>query len=214
MKNKKEEHEINKEATYFINDYLTAQKLENFLETYINYCNKNIQLNSMLLYKQVKVPNTRYRWDFLIEDKYLNKKFIVEFDGDSHYRDQFVIYRDKQKDKIANKLGYFIIRIPYFIQLNSNTFEYYFKFNCPFPIETNFNHGFINKNTKLPESFCQLGMSRFINELFDLPDDIKMDIIISLNNWCKVYPKEYVFNEIDMIEFPLLILKEISEKKE
>ena len=94
-----------------IDGYLTQQKL---LEVFKNIFNE--------IDTEVKVPNTRYRWDILIKD--INT--IVEFDGYGHYCKSSTIMNDIRKDKIANNLKYKIVRIPYFVQLTTQTFQYYF----------------------------------------------------------------------------------------
>lgn len=159
---------------YTIIDYLTENKLKELLTSvYIN-----IQSN-------VNVPNTKMRWDFLI-----NNNTIVEFDGDSHYCNIDVIRRDTLKDNIAKSLNYNTIRIPYFIQLNNQSFFYYFKKSID--IIQNYPHGFINPKATLPASYCEMGIQRFINEIKLLPKNIILDISNSLYNKLNKYEICYI----------------------
>lgn len=70
-----------------INGYLTEAKLESIL--------KQIYQNVI---HSFKIPETRYRCDYLIDNK-----IVIEFDGDQHYRDVEVIYRDQIKDNLIKQ---------------------------------------------------------------------------------------------------------------
>lgn len=144
-----------------INGYLTEAKLESVL--------KQIYQNVI---HSFKIPETRYRCDYLIDNK-----IVVEFDGDQHYRDVEVIYRDQIKDNLIKQLNLKIIRIPYFIQLNSQTFKFYFDKDVQ--IEQNYQHGFIDSKI-YPSYYCEQGIKRFKEEWELLPINIKQQIKESL----------------------------------
>jgi len=55
-----------------------------------------------------------------------SKTFIVEYDGDEHYRNSLQIKRDIEKDEAARKLDYEVIRVPYWIQIDSKMLYHYF----------------------------------------------------------------------------------------
>lgn len=175
-----------------VNDYLIESKLANEIEKFSHYNNYNfigrqIRLNS----------NRRWAFDFGIEIG--NRKILVEFDGDLHYTNSLSFYRDIQKNEIAELEGYEVIRIPYWVQLNTQTLEYYFKVKSKYyKIETNFPHGFISKKATLPGSFCNYGFGRFTNELQDLPYNIQINVISSILYQSKIrnIPIEFIANEV------------------
>lgn len=45
-------------------------------------------------------------------------KLIIEVDGLPHYQQPDIIKKDKEKTELYKKLGYKVVRIPYFIQLS------------------------------------------------------------------------------------------------
>lgn len=51
---------------------------------------------------------------------------VVEFDGLPHYQDTSVILKDKVKDAYLARLGYKVVRIPYWIQLTNPVIEHLF----------------------------------------------------------------------------------------
>lgn len=104
-------------------------------------------------------------------------------------RDSLVIKCDRAKDSIAVNLGYRIVRIPYWIQLTSETLKYYFGLDAN--IEQSFEHGFITTKY-FPASFCDLGLSRFIYEICTLPDTVRNDVIISLLEQANKHGMSYV----------------------
>lgn len=121
------------------------------------------------------VPNSgvSYRPDFRCD----NLKLIVEFDGSQHYTQTKVILRDFAKDEIYGKMGYKIVRIPYFVQLETKTIKLFFGLGCE--KEPEFPHGFISKSSTLPADFCELGIERFLKDL-EYFGCIKQEILDSL----------------------------------
>jgi hypothetical protein len=91
-------------------------------------------------------------------------KLIIEFDGFRHYSQSGVIVVDEYKDLIYSKLGYKILRIPYFIQLTSSVIEKYFSIQN---VDLNWKYpsGFIDNAALLPADFCELGIERFKKDL-------------------------------------------------
>lgn len=152
---------------YIINNYLTESRLQNALEylypqeTFINN-------------KIVPESGVMYRPDFRCD----NLKLIIEFDGPQHYTQTKVMLRDFKKDEIYGAMGYKIIRIPCFVQLEAKTIKLLFDLN--YEKELEFPHGFISKGATLPADFCELGIERFKQDLIYF-DCIKSEIIESLN---------------------------------
>ena len=158
--------------TIEIQGYLTQQKLEEALKKLVGIDN--------WIGSEFMVPNKKMRWDMAFKQG--EKIAVVEFDGDSHYRDPTVIKRDRLKDEFAWGLGYNVIRIPYWVQLTSETAKFYFNFDCE--IKQDSHHGFIVSKW-LPASFCDLGISRFHSELELLPPAVKKSVILSLEEKIK-----------------------------
>ena len=136
---------------------------------------------------QVMLPGSRFRWDVAFRRD--GSQVLVEFDGDAHYRDSLKIKVDQMKDSFALQQGNKAVRIPYWIQLNNITAQYYFGISAD--IRQDFQHGFIT--TKLfPASFCELGVGRFNRELEGLPTEVKDAVIRSLDDRSKEHGIEYV----------------------
>lgn len=113
---------------------------------------KEIVGDDQWLGTELCVNSTRRRWDMgFLRD---GKRTVVEFDGDSHYRDTIVIRSDNEKDAVASSEGTTVVRIPYWVQLSSTTFRHFFGFDAD--IEQDFQHGFITTKV-FPASFCELG---------------------------------------------------------
>ena len=133
-----------------------------------------------------KVPDSfvNYRPDIRCE----KHKIIIEYDGDRHYFDVKMIINDKKKDKVYKKMGYSIIRIPYFIQISNDVLSFFFKKYLPKITirkidisDYDYPHGFISNDTLLPSSYSEMGIERFKNDLKRF-SFIKKLIIESLKN--------------------------------
>lgn len=122
-------------------------------------------------------------------------KLIVEFDGNQHYQNVDIIFRDQEKDRVYTEMGYRIIRIPYFIQMTEallkNLFNQQIHYNQEYP------HGFIDDAAILPANFCELGIKRFVADLDRFPD-YKSEIVDSLRQ--KIFEKK----EINLVLPPSL----------
>jgi len=167
-----------------IEGYLIHSKLEAVL--------KRILKTSQWLGSELKVPNSRTRWDMAFKDD-SGSVVICEFDGYHHYQDAFTIKRDMEKDIIAKNLGYKVVRFPYWIQLTSETLKIFFGLDVE--ITQDFPHGFISKKALLPASFCELGVDRFLKELIALPENIKNDVLKSLTEKVKELGEACVFTQ-------------------
>lgn len=169
----------------FIEGYLIQRKLEAALRDLVGPDN--------WLGRELRVPGTRRRWDMAFKQG--GRTIVVEFDGDQHYRDALVIRADYEKDAIANELGYQIVRIPYWVQLTTQTLYHYFHITAE--VVQDFRHGFISDPPVLPASYCQLGLVRFKQELDSLPLSVRQAVILSLQNWVPKYGEQYVYPDIN-----------------
>jgi len=150
---------------YNENNYLTEDNLIEFVQEFIS--------RDLILDKQFK-PH-KFRPDILIEDL----KIAIEFDGFLHYTQPTSVIKDKEKTAILKSAGYKVIRIPYYIQLDSNIINYLFPSLKTFR-PSKYKHGFIDKKVILPAAFCELGVERFEQEINTTFSIIKSDIIFSI----------------------------------
>lgn len=123
-----------------------------------------------------------------VKPDFVSEKFrlIIEIDGAGghnygHFSSARQCIVDQEKDKLYKKLGYKVIRIPMYVQLDSEMVEYYFGIKYEKDLyEACHNHGFSHDQILLPADFCQLGIERFRKEFLSLPQNVKNVIIQSL----------------------------------
>jgi len=133
--------------------FLTEKLLGKYLK--LLYPN-NIFIND----KSIKESYIRHRPDYYCKEL----KLVVEYDGPTHYTSAKTILNDHYKDDVYSKMGIKIIRIPYFIQLDTDTVEYFFGIkDWISPEEIIYPHGFIDKKTILPANYCSLGVAKWKN---------------------------------------------------
>lgn len=163
-----------------INGYLDQRKLEAALRQIVG---EGAWRGS----EQGVVAGKKLRWDMVFEDAH--GRFAVEYDGDEHYRHALKIKIDREKDDLARQGGYRVIRVPYWVQLTSQTLRHYFSLDAE--IIQGFPHGFIT--TKLfPASYCELGVERFRRELDGLPSEAREAVLKSLRDRAEEHGLEYV----------------------
>lgn len=137
-------------------------------------------------------------WDHYI--KIDERNILVEFDGYHHYTkiNNFII--DSKYELGAKQLGYEVIRIPYFIQLDTELINYYFNTKL---MNTKITHSFLQgfringkieipefKGTKadafrntlkyklfLPTEFHQFGLMRFEKEMQQLSQNGLVNVV-------------------------------------
>ncbi len=136
---------------------------------------------------ELRIAGTRRRWDMGFDSS--QGPVVVEFDGDEHYRNALETKADREKDAAAASEGIRVVRVPYWIQLDSNTFRHYFGLEAE--IEQDFPHGFITTRI-LPASFCEMGIERFRRELEQLPLAPREAVIESLVARASEHGVEYV----------------------
>ena len=173
---KKFEQKMNKQ-------YLTEELLGEFLTiAYPNYVwehDKRFQI--------VGGQDYKFKPDYCCHEL----KMCVEFDGADHYMKANVIECDRRKDEVLKELGYKVIRVPYFVQLDSASIKYLF--NLDLRLDYNFKHGFINKNAILPSSYCEQGTWKFKDFITSLEID-------KFNNGQIIYHqiRESLLNKIEI----------------
>ena len=167
-----------------IEGYLTQQKLEQILKNEISFVFEQ---------SEAPVPDSKLRFDFLLTDTTTQQKVAVEFNGYQHYTNPKVILNDERKADIAKQQKIKLVEIPYWVQLNDETFKYYFKRQPSTKIIQEYLHGFIDKKAILPAAFCSLGAQRFVKEYLKLPKKIQNAVYGSLLDkiyWNLMSPEE------------------------
>ena len=151
-----------------MNNYLTEKSLGEYLE-------QIFPKYKFIRDKAVPDSKIRNRPDYRNDELML----IVKFDGYRHYSNPDNILVDEQKDTVYEAMGYTIIRIPYFIQMSTDIIK--LLFNKDLNIKQIYPHGFIDSKAMLPAFFCELGITRFKNDLnkFNI---VKEDIVLSLKH--------------------------------
>lgn len=130
--------------------------------------------------KDKVVPNSgvRTRPDYRNDDLML----IVEFDGNHHYQVSKKIKNEINKTKLYEEMGYNVVRIPYFIQISSQTIKHLFGVDMDY--KQVFPHGFISKRVIMPADFSEMGILKFKEDLKKF-NYIKPEIIKSLSEKIK-----------------------------
>ena len=162
-------NEKNDNGNYLDETYLGIVMSKLYSEEYIFFHNKSVEGS-----------NISNRPDYHCSEL----KLIFEFDGYRHFTLPETIKIDEMKDKVYKQLGYKVIRIPYFLQLDNKALEF---FGMPSgkDYSRGYSHGFIDKKALLPAAFCSLGINKFYKLLDELPEPIERDINKSLDNKIK-----------------------------
>ena len=159
------------------NEFLTEQSLGVFL--------KDIFKTDFV---HDKALVERFRPDYRNDELHL----IVEFDGYAHYTSSTTILRDSVKDNEELKLGYKIVRWPYFVQMSSLSIKHFF--GIDYSIEQTYDDGFIDSKCICPADFCELGIEKLVHEFKALPKRIQDSIVKSLER--KIAKSKYGIYEI------------------
>lgn len=158
---------------YLREHYLTEDRLEELLKLIFP------EVTDWLHDK--KFLDTKYRPDFRSD----SLKLIIEFDGYQHYSKATAVFNDLYKNAVYEVAGYKVVRIPHFVQLETNSIKYYFDRDVDLPMV--FKHGFrIPVDAGYPPaSMCERGVWRFLKELKEMENSkegrfIRRHIISSL----------------------------------
>lgn len=165
------------------NDYLCEEKLGQVLE--IIYPKEKIIHNK-------KIPGYRElcRPDYRLP----NLKLIFEFDGSTHFTNPKRIIMDEKNDTFYKSLGYRVIRIPYFIQMDSNFFKNIL--NLELENLYYYPNGFIDNKATLPAEFCGMGIQKY----YSLIDSD------GIFNYCYSDIYESIKNKIDFLGDARLVI--------
>lgn len=160
--------------------YLTEEKLGVIL--------KKIFPDVVAQYK-ISSSGRTFKVDYFIP----STNTVVEYNGDRHYTQSKTIYRDYLLREYCLE-KYNLVSIPYWIQLDSSTFKYYFGMDVE--IGGDFRHGFWTKKCTLPADFTLDGYRVFHAEITDFlgyNSDIFNQVRLSLINRDMYQPLQEVF---------------------
>lgn len=115
-----------------------------------------------------KVPT---RPDYRSEKKML----IVEFDGVQHYSRPERILKDVIATNDYRRLGYNVVRIPYFIQLTNSAIKEFFGVTVSEPM-FDIRYPSLGASKSAPAYLCPAGLERMAKEFRRFPDQYKVNI--------------------------------------
>ena len=111
-------------------------------------------------------------------------KLIVEFDGINHYIDPCACVRDAKNVETYKRLGYKVVRIPYFIQLTKSVVDKMFgvKVDCELFPEDVPSISISGKAS--PAYLCYRGLKRMAREFSEFPGQYDINIKYLMENDC------------------------------
>lgn len=114
----------------------------------------------------------RKRPDYRSEEQ----KIIIEFDGVQHYTSPLNIIRDRENSVFYEKLGYKVVRVPYFIQFTNKVVEQLFGITVSEELfdESIPSMGPEGKNT--PAFLCNSGIERMAQEFHKFPEQYRVNM--------------------------------------
>lgn len=143
------------------------------------YPNVNDWVTDKIIPKDLQCGSSyKYRPDFRSQQL----KMIIEFDGLQHYSNPTRIDADKKRDDRLAKMGYKVIRIPFFIQLTRTVIKEMFNVDINNDMFQNNIPSFgINLKDNCAESgcpsyLCRKGLIRMANDFTKYPEQYEINI--------------------------------------
>lgn len=103
-------------------------------------------------------------------------KLIVEFDGLPHYENPDTIQKDSANQKIYEKHGYKVVRIPYFIQLSNDVVEQLFGVKVKEPLFDDSYPSLGISGRHSPAYLCPAGIKRMAEEFLKFPKQYEVNV--------------------------------------
>lgn len=103
-------------------------------------------------------------------------KLIVEFDGLPHYENPDTIQKDSANQKIYEKHGYKVVRIPYFIQLSNDVVEQLFGVKVKEPLFDDSYPSLGISGRHSPAYLCPAGIKRMAKEFLRFPKQYEVNV--------------------------------------
>lgn len=129
--------------------------------------------------------------DFILR----NQKIIIEIDGQNsricHYSRAKTCIDDLEKDETYKELGWKVVRIPAYIQLDKDMIKFLFGLDYEKDLYPACHlHGFLHEQISLPADFCKLGLARFYKEMDSWPKAVKDKILDTLKERIVSFQKQ------------------------
>lgn len=103
-------------------------------------------------------------------------KLIIEFDGLPHYTKPDIIEKDIRLTEVYEKLGYKVVRIPYFIQLTNKAVKALFGVEVSEDLFDEKISSLGIKGLNTPAYLCPAGVTRMAEEFKNFPEQYKVNI--------------------------------------
>lgn len=139
--------------------------------------------------------------DLFVDAWIESKDLVVFFDTIEDYTEPTRMVQNIVVDKKLSKLGYHVIHLPYFVQMDETTTEHYFGTSVDVACEARSGFYYTDEftpNEYTPARFCSMGWNKFIEQLYSLPKSTFADIMESLQAHAKEFGQE-----LTTICFPL-----------
>lgn len=126
----------------------------------------------------VKHKSKNMRVDYSISDS-SGGQTLIEFDGPTHYCDSKTQLRDLNLSDYCKARGIKLVRLPYFVQLNSEEIQYFFGLVGDDLFE--YRSGFHDKKIVYPGNYNAYGYRLFNTQMSSYPSSINLEIRESLS---------------------------------
>lgn len=103
-------------------------------------------------------------------------KLIIEFDGLQHYTKPDIIEKDLRLTEVYERLGYKVVRIPYFIQLTNEAVKTLFGVKVAEELFDEKTSSLGIKGLNTPAYLCPAGVKRMAKEFKKFPEQYKTNI--------------------------------------
>ena len=128
-------------------------------------------------------------------------KLIIEFDGLQHYTKPDVIEKDLKTTEQYEKIGYRVVRIPYFVQLTNKAVKTLFGVDV---VEELFDEGISSlgiRGLNTPAYLCPAGVKRMAKEFKKFPEQYRINLeFLKMQNDPYRSGVEFLENEYNHIE--------------
>lgn len=129
--------------------------------------------------KRIKVLDKVMIVDY--EVIYNNKITYFEFDGPTHYTNSTTQARDLLLAEYCDIEGILLVRIPYFIQINANTYNKLLPYSTQQgSITSEYYSGFHDTKITYPGNFNSYGWELFLNQFYSFDSITQQEVYSSL----------------------------------
>ena len=142
------------------------------MEIYLKVIFPEIKENEWIHDKTIPGIERRIRPDYRCE----RLKLIIEFDGVQHYQQPDTIKKDVVNQSLYKKLGYKVVRVPYFIQFTNDVVKTMFDRNVKQKLFDPTIPSMGSKGRNTPAYCCPAGLVRMAEEFHKYPNQYKVNM--------------------------------------